>query len=71
MDWNNSADRWALAEWPISTWTDDELREYAIGALVGRYVIDPGQFEQDLKLMETERVEAEQEGAGWITKGGE
>tara|TARA_R110000765_G_scaffold265517_1_gene364945 strand:- start:1448 stop:1630 length:183 start_codon:yes stop_codon:yes gene_type:complete len=59
MDWNDSADRWALAEWVISTWTDDELREYAIGTVLAKYLLDPGQFEGDLELKKAEEEEEE------------
>lgn len=48
----------ALAEWVVSTWTEDELKEYAVMAVVGKYHNDPGQFEQDFELMKAEQEEA-------------
>jgi len=61
MEWNDSADRWALAEWVISTWTDDELREYAIGTVLAKYLLDPGQFEGDLELKKAKEEEEEKQ----------
>lgn len=51
----DTVDRWALAEWVVSTWTDDELREHAVMAIVGMYNNVPGQFEEHLELMKADK----------------
>ena len=50
-----TVDRWALAAWVVSTWTEDELREHAVMTIVGMHNNVPGQFEEHLEQMNLDK----------------